>query len=68
MGRDKSKDDKLFNCSQEYEYDYVSGLYSDSQIVYDFLQEKCADKTIYHSTHDEVYKLIEDELGYSIPV
>jgi len=67
MARDKAKDDKYFNCGQEHEFDYVSGLYAEKEKVYDFLKKKCSDKTISYSTHLEVYKLIEKELGYSTP-
>lgn len=42
MGRDKSKDDKYLNCSEEYELNYVAGLYTDRQRVYDFLKKKCS--------------------------
>ena len=67
MARDKSKDDKLFNCGQEYELNYVSNLYSQKETVKNFIKQKCADNTIYHSTHAQVYKLIYDKLGYPIP-
>lgn len=69
MARDKSKDDTFFNCSQEHEKKYVSGLYGvNSQTVYAFLEKKCADETIKYMTHSAVYKLIEKELGFSVPV
>lgn len=68
MARDKAKDDKHFNCSQEHEFDYVSGLYSDSAGVYDFLKKQCINGNIHYSTHLEVYQMIQNELGYSIPV
>ncbi len=68
MGRDKSKDDEYFNCSQEHEFNYVSGLYEDKNKVYDFLKDKCKDGTIKYSRHYKVYELIEKELGYPIPV
>lgn len=68
MARDKSKDDKYFNCSEEYEFQYVSGLYSQKQTVYDFLKRKCISGIINYLTHKEVYKLIQEELGYPIPV
>jgi len=67
MARDKSKDDKYFNCNQEYELNYVAGLYVNRDIVKNFLKESCANNTIYHSTHAQVYKLIRDKLGYPIP-
>jgi hypothetical protein len=68
MARDKAKDDKYFNCSENHELVYVSGLYVNSDKVKAFLKEKCADKTISYSTHMEVYELIEKELDYSIPI
>ncbi len=68
MGRDKARDDKHVNCSQDYELEYIANLYSDSRKVKDFLVRKCNDSTIHYSTNMEVYKLIKKELGYSIPV
>lgn len=67
MARDKKKDDKFFNCSQGHENYYVSNLYDNSDKVSKFLTNKCASNEINYSTHMEVYKLIEKELGYSIP-
>ena len=69
MGRDKSKDDKFFNCSQEHEIDYVSGLYGDnSDKVSKYLKEKCKDGSINYSKHIEVYEMIKNDLGYPVPV
>jgi len=68
MARDKVKDDKLFNCSQEHELNYVARLYPDPDKVYKFLRLKCNDGTIRNYTHMEVYELIRKELGYPIPV
>ena len=68
MVRDKAKDDKYFNCSQEHEKDYVSNLYTNSKEVYDFLVIQCNSNEIHYSTHKEVYELIKKELGYPIPV
>ena len=68
MARDKAKDDKHFNCSQEHEFTYVSELYKGSISVYEFLKKKCKDGGIKYSTHMEVYQMIKNELGYSIPV
>ena len=67
MGRNKAKDDEFFNCSQEHEFDYVANLYSDSDEVKSFLKEKCVSNEIKYSKNKEVYALIEQELGYSIP-
>jgi len=67
MGRDKARDDKFFNCSEKYEYRYVSNLYGiNSEEVHLFLAEKCQDGTIYYSTHMEVYRYIKKMLGYAI--
>lgn len=69
MARDKAKDDKYFNCSQEYENNYVSNLYGDNQVVVSvFLETACKDNTINYSTHMKVYELIKEKLGYAIPV
>lgn len=68
MGRNKTKDDTLFNCSQQHELKYVSGLYSEENKVYEFLEEKCNKGIIKDFTHLQVYKLIEKELGYIIPI
>ena len=67
MARDKAKDDKSFNCSQEYEKQYVAGLYADKQVIYNFLTTSCANNAIKYATHKQVYELIEKKLGYPIP-
>ncbi len=68
MAREKSKDDDLFNCSQEHEKKYVSYSYGDKhEPVYAFLEKACLEKTIRYSTHMEVYELIESHLGFPIP-
>lgn len=69
MARDKAKDDSMFNCSQEHERAYVSGLYgANKSKVEEFLKKKCASKAISNSTHKQVYDLIQKELGYAVPV
>lgn len=67
MGRNKAKDDELFNCSQKHELEYVAGLYENKETVLIFLTNQCKGHQIFFSTHDEVYKLIEEELGFPIP-
>ena len=67
MGRDKSKDDKFFNCSEEHEFKYVADLYENYERVYKFLKAKCLTNEIHNSTHIEVFELIQLELGYQIP-
>lgn len=69
MARDKAKDDLLFNCSQSYELDQVASHYGlNKSKVLQFLKDSCGRGDIYHSTHLEVYKLIQSKLGYPIPV
>lgn len=67
MARDKAKDDTYFNCSQESELNYVSGLYSNKTSVYNLLKQACANNAIKYSTHKQVYQLIKDKLGYELP-
>ncbi len=67
MARDISRDDEFFNCEQEHELRYVSGLYAEHQRVYDFLKQKCANNQIKYSTHRQVYELIRKELGFPLP-
>lgn len=70
MARDRSKDNLLFNCGQQWEHDYVVSLYSTSERsnVREFLKTSCASGLIKNSTHMEVYELIKKHLGYAIPV
>lgn len=58
-----ASDHKYFNCSEEHEFKYVSELYEDSEKVYLFLKESCKNDKIKYSTHEEVYQLIQDNLG-----
>lgn len=67
MKRDKARDDKFFSCQNEHELSYVAGLYQDSKKVREFIRENCG-KSIQYTTHKELYKLIESELGLSIPL
>ena len=64
MARDKAKDDELFNCNQQYEIDYVAGLYGEKvkDEVKQFIKDGCEDGTIKDLTHAELYQLIKDEL------
>ncbi len=56
-------DHKLFNCSEEYEVNYVANLYTESKKVEAFLIEQCKNGTIKNFTHAEVYALIKAKLG-----
>ena len=64
MAQNLSRDQKFFNCSEEHELKYVSGLYSESQKVYDYLVSNCKSGKIKYSSHAEVYALIKNELGF----
>lgn len=68
MSKDKARDDKFFNCSEQHEVDYVAGLYEDSEAVRNLLKKRCADSTIHYSTSLEVYEIIKKELGFDVPV
>lgn len=58
-------DHKFFNCSEQHEHDYVARQYpkEERDNVRNFLKQCCKDEQIFYSTHEEVYKLIEKELG-----
>jgi len=64
MSNGRARDHEHFNCSEEHEFNYVSSLYTQKEEVYDFLKESCEKNDINYSTHDEVYALIKDKLGY----
>lgn len=49
----------LFNCSEDWEFRYVSELYEDPDEVRDFLEEKCDDGTINRWTHKELYDFLK---------
>lgn len=67
MTRDNKKDDIEFKCHQDSELNYVASLYEDKLIVKAFLIGNCKIRSIKYFTYVEIYKLIEKELGYSIP-
>lgn len=65
MARDKAKDDLYFNCTQDHEAEYVAGLYPDrEEEVKDFLERACRTKLLNNATHQQVYDLIDKQLGY----
>lgn len=68
INRDKTKDDKNFNCSQTHETSYVAGLYPGSEKkVTAFLTSACEARTLQNATHREVYDLIHKKLDLPIP-
>ena len=54
-----STEPKYFNCSQDHEIRYVADQYEDTAGGKQWLKDKCADKTIHYTTHDELYKMLE---------
>jgi len=69
MARNKSRDDEMFNCSQDYELDQVASHYGvNKNKVIEMLEGACSDNLISNSTHMQVYKLIEMRLNYPVPV
>ncbi|MEE4788622.1 hypothetical protein V2K52_13990 [Pseudomonas alliivorans] len=68
MARDKAKDDKMFNCSQDHEREYVANLYDkNAENVKNFLITNCKNGAIKNSTHKAVYELIKSKLDYPVP-
>ncbi len=55
---------KYFNCSEDYEINYVSGLYEKTKEVKEFIKKKCEDGTINDWTHKELYDFL-DEKGFT---
>ena len=55
-----STEPTYFNCSEEHEHTYVSGLYVEKADVKQWLKDKCADGTICYTTHKELYKMLDD--------
>jgi hypothetical protein len=66
VARDKAKDDLYFNCTQDHEAEYVAGLYpaTAKKEVKDFLERACRTKLLNNATHQQVYDLIDKQLGY----
>lgn len=68
MARDLSRDQKMFNCSQQHEINYVASLYPGNETeVKQALKLDCDSGAIKNFTHAEVYQYIQKTLGLSIP-
>ena len=63
----KAIEEEYFNGAHESEFDYVSNRYSESGEVYTFLKKECKNGGINYYTYQEVYKTIEQVLGYPVP-
>lgn len=54
-----SKNDwEYFNCSEDYEVDYVASKFTDSLGAKEKIKELCSNGTISNSTHGEVYQIL----------
>ncbi|MGQ1784213.1 MULTISPECIES: hypothetical protein [unclassified Saccharicrinis] len=67
MARSKSNDKQVFSCKQPHQLNYFTHLYNKNEEVKEFLRRQCANGSLEKKTHLEVFKLIEEELGYPIP-
>lgn len=67
--RDRSKDQRLFECTEFAQLNAIVELYSTRRksIVRKFLMNAIADNTIYQSTHMEIYELVKKHLGFTVP-
>ena len=61
MSTGDKKDWHEFNCSQEHEFNYVKDLYVTPNKVYDWLKRACNEGKLNHSTHEEVYEMLEKQ-------
>ena len=68
MSNNLAKDQKYFNCSEDYELKNVSEKYEEQETMLAFLIECCKNGKIKYSTHREVYELIKKEMRLEIPV
>ena len=58
-----SRDHQLFNCSEDYEHDYIVNQYKteDRDRVRKFLKQACESEKISNNTHTDVIHLISLE-------
>ncbi len=68
MARDLARDQRMFNCSQQHEINYVVSLYHGNENkVKQVLEQGCAQGAIKYFTHLQVYQYIQKILGLPIP-
>jgi hypothetical protein len=67
MARDPEKDDQYFNCREIAELNYLAGLYEEALLVRKFIINRCQTGQISYRTHNDLFTLIEKELGFSKP-
>lgn len=68
-GRDKARDDEFLNWDQEHEIDFVAsryGIHKDEVKAYLQFYKGLHEKEGLYMTHEEVYKMIRERLGFSI--
>jgi hypothetical protein len=59
-----SKENEYFNCSEDYENEYVSSLYVKKEKVSETLTTWCENGTIKNTKHSELYVMLE-KAGYT---
>lgn len=67
MARDPEKDDQYFNCREIGELNYLTALYEEALLVRKFVINRCQTGQISYRTHNDLYALIEKELGFPKP-
>ena len=55
-----TKEYNYFNCDEEYEFDYVAGLFEETKKVKKWLKTNCDNNRIDNTTHIELYKMLCD--------
>ena len=61
MGAGGKKDWELFNCSEQYEIDYVKNQYTNPEDVEKWIRKECkTGEKIKNSTHEELYIMLKN--------
>ena len=55
-----TKEFKYFNCDEDYEHDYVAGLFEETKQVKKWLEENCENNTINNTKHMDLYQMLID--------
>lgn len=55
-----NKELEYFNCDEDYEHDYVAGLFEETKKVKKWLEENCENNTINNTTHMDLYQMLID--------
>ncbi len=55
-----TKEFEYFNCDEDYELDYVAGLFEETKKVKKWLEENCENNTINNTKHMDLYQMLID--------